>query len=103
MQTETVKYEPNVEEEVNLTTTVPTVATETRTVRYETEGAKDQDENVIELVGSQIVSSRSKTIETVTVSGEGRHMHEPMQPMSMYWLRWTFFGCILFVHKQPFS
>ncbi|XP_014666773.1 PREDICTED: LOW QUALITY PROTEIN: protein 4.1 homolog [Priapulus caudatus] len=70
VQTESVKYDPNVEEEVNVTRTVPTVATETRTVRYETEGAKNDDENVIELVGSQIVSSRSKTVETVTYKTE---------------------------------
>lgn len=59
VQTESKLYTGDTSNVVTATTRVPLVATESRKVNVESEG---------EIVSSQTISSKTRTVETVTVS-----------------------------------
>ena len=66
MPTESIKYNPDVDDETHSTTDVPVVKTESRTVTYQSEdGAGDSEPGV--LVSAQSHATRTQTIETTTV------------------------------------
>lgn len=74
VKTETVKYNPSaMDTSRQTTTTVPVVPTETRKVGYEPQTETLNDYNKImegEIVSSQTISSKSRTVETVTYKTE---------------------------------
>lgn len=70
-------YDQSSNRATNLTTDVPLVATESRTVRLESAGTipggaeGDPDVEFVttgEIVSSQTISSKTRTVETITVS-----------------------------------
>lgn len=73
MKTEKVKYSSSpVDPTLQSTKTVPVVPTETRKVAYEPVGDVVNNYGVEmggEIVSSQTISSKTRTVETVTVGG----------------------------------
>lgn len=65
MTTETNVYKGEPENYVTTTTTVPLVATETRKVAVESEDGLYSATG--EIVSSQTISSKTRTVETITV------------------------------------
>ncbi|GAB6033328.1 hypothetical protein CHUAL_013096 [Chamberlinius hualienensis] len=74
VKTETVKYNPSaMDTSRQTTTTVPVVPTETRKVGYEPESDTVNNYNKLlegEIISSQTISSKSRTVETVTYKTE---------------------------------
>lgn len=66
VQTETMVYSSGLPSGFRATTEVPVVATETRTVALE--NADGTYSATGEIVSSQTISSKTRTVETVTVS-----------------------------------
>ncbi|KAK3089194.1 hypothetical protein FSP39_001656 [Pinctada imbricata] len=69
VHTESVKYDPNLDDTPISTTNVPIVKTETRTVTYEKDGIPIEMEDGI-LISSQSHTTRTQTIETTTYKTE---------------------------------
>lgn len=68
MATETHVYTGEPDNNITTTTTVPLVATETRKVALESEDGNYSATG--EIVSSQTISSKTRTVETITVSIE---------------------------------
>lgn len=68
VETETHVYKGEPENNVTTTTTVPLVATETRKVAVESEDGMYSATG--EIVSSQTISSKTRTVETITVRSE---------------------------------
>lgn len=106
VETETHVFSGEPANNVTATTTVPLVATETRKVALENEDGTYSATG--EIVSSQTISSKTRTVETITVSnviiiiliiGEFDHYFQPEMTLYILYIYLYFYTCYLIQYK----